>query len=242
MLFFKSPDKCQDFIILKEYKSNLEEILMLDKYISKKEYLSLYKDKEITNKKIPSNYYIDIVNIYITQQETDLTTNIVDINIIDKNTLEKIEDELIIRLDLKNLTYSVIPKELIDEEPVEGKEFEISKERITENDNNKLDDADVGDYAIAEFYYDKLKNLSMYNIEKAYQMLDETYKKEHCPTIEEYQNLVKELFSEDTKATDYKKRINAYGETMIECKDSSENEYIFTIKDGVNSDIVAYKK
>ncbi len=51
MLFFKSPDKCQDFIILKEYKSNLEEILMLDKYISKKEYLSLYKDnKDIYNK------------------------------------------------------------------------------------------------------------------------------------------------------------------------------------------------
>ena len=52
VLFFKSPDKCQDFIILKEYKSNLEEILMLDKYISKKEYLSLYKDnKDIRNRK-----------------------------------------------------------------------------------------------------------------------------------------------------------------------------------------------
>ena len=51
MLFFKSPDNCQDLIILKEYKSNLEKILLSDKYISKKEYLPLYeKHKDIYNK------------------------------------------------------------------------------------------------------------------------------------------------------------------------------------------------
>ena len=200
-------------------------------------------ENQQVEKEMPTNYYINIEEIYRTQQERNLSTNVVKVMIIDKNTLEQKEETIIIRLDLYNLTFSFIPNEYIkDKENIkEGEKLEISNDRIEKNSDNTLEKAELGDYVLAEFYYNKLKELSLYDIEQAYKMLTDQYKTEVCETREVYQQMVESLFHEDSKVTDYKKRINADGETMIECKDSNNNTYIFIVKDGITNCKV-YKK
>lgn len=51
MIFFRAKNKALEFISLMEYKSNIESMLLKDKYISKKEYIEFYNaNKEIYDK------------------------------------------------------------------------------------------------------------------------------------------------------------------------------------------------
>ena len=181
------------------------------------------------------------------EQSNNLSSFIVKVNIFNKNTKEVTTEKIVVRIDFENSTFSVVPSKYIEniENFKEGDSFEISATAIKENSSNKLEIFNGASYYIlTEYYYNKIKNLSLYETEKAYAMLDEKYKNENCKTLEEYKDIVKKLFDEKCEVTHYKRRVNSNEDITIECKDSKENEYIIIIdfQDTGLTKFVFYKK
>ena len=194
-----------------------------------------------------SNYYIYIDNVYMNEQKENLSTYIVTLNIIDLKTKSITQETIVLRIDFFNETFSVVPIEYIENinDMSIGSNFEISQEEINANEYNKLDDIKGSRYyVLAEYYYNTMKNLSLYNIEEAYSMLDEEYKTKNCNTVEKYKEIEKNLFDKNTKITDYRRRVNSNQDIVFECKDSKNNEYIIIIdyqEDGL-TDFTFYKR
>ena len=183
------------------------------------------------------DYYIDIIDVYMNEQTYDLSTHVVDVDIINNKTNEIKEDKVIIRLDLENMTYSAIPYKYVENknEIVEGKEFVISYKSITANKDNTLDMNNWLDkYNLAKYYYNRIKYLSLNDIDKAYSLLDDKYKEENCETIEKFKTIIEKRFDKDTKITHQKRAINSNGDIAIQCKDSKNNEYIIVVGQAEN--------
>lgn len=143
------------------------------------------------------------------------------------------EYKLIVKLDSYNQTFSIYSDEYIenkgyDETSIE-KEFDIEGiEYIEENSNNKYTINNITDEIMARYYLYDYGNTVRRNIEKAYDLLDEEYKKEKYPSLEKYKEYI-ENSDKRYELLELKNYSVKEYENYIKfiCKDQYGDTYIF---------------
>lgn len=96
----------------------------------------------------------------------------------------------IFRIDYENETYSIEKLEKDKYSSLEQINLETNIEQIENKGNNIIEFYDVDDEDMCRYYYKQYSKLELEDPEKAYQMLDEDYKKERFSTFEEFQQYI----------------------------------------------------
>ena len=127
----------------------------------------------------------------------------------------------------ENATFSIEP---IEEKPKDIKEINFSNEEgmIEEKTSNSYEEVEVDNEYLCQQYFDIYKSLSLAKPEKAYELLEEEYKKQRFGNLETYQKYIsnnrEEL--EGLRLTQY--LVNDNEEYMqYVCKNQYENLVIF---------------
>lgn len=177
------------------------------------------------------NYTINTFYIYgFVNKEKTIRQN------YDKNTYNKDELYAIVRIDMLNKTYTIIP-DADQWFSIENGEVSIKKEL------NKVEDIKKNDYnAYIEFekteqdkllaYFSDYLNNQLYNQELAYTYLEKEYsKKRFHQDIREYIAYCNnDLFAKEKNLTSYSLDNQNDNYTIYTCKDQYNNVYIFKEK------------
>ncbi len=164
------------------------------------------------------------------------------INIFTKNKLiinEKCDNNnlifIVLRLDIENSTYDFYFIEEDTYNSIVNNEKKIEKCDIAVNNNNKFVIQNLDERMIASKYFNNYKNLLLYDYERAYELLDENYKKHKFSNIENF-----EEFIEQNRNRIEKFYLNNYVENFEEdkkvyiCSDRGNNYFIFKIDTVMN--------
>lgn len=212
-------------------------------------YNCLYKDYitefNISKDDIGDSFVIDknlktiIRKIYSFQNSNNVTTYIVyGVNI---NENEQKESKFIIGvcLDQLNNSYSIIPQEYCKKHNYNdlkiGSILDIPINNIEKNKDNNFSYRLIRDNEVCQELFYNYKYSVLYDLEYAYEMLNEEYKEKRFKTIENYKKLVQENrdLLEKCNITQYKVTGNE-GKKRYICKDNYDNYYIFNQKNIIN--------
>lgn len=146
-----------------------------------------------------------------------------------QENFEKISDlYFIVYLDKNNRTFSVIPiddKSITDINQIQAKELNY---QIEKNDNNSYLEIQLTDNKIAERYFEEFKNMLLYQVNEAYTMLDEEYKKYRFTNEDYFTQYVEsnKTYFETIQIVNYNiEKNDKY--ILYTCKDQYGNIYIF---------------
>lgn len=206
-----------------------------NKQIQESVLIAEYKNSSEKMPNIPEKgmYFID--RIYKYEAEISITTNFVYGYILDRETMEKSEYNLIINIDYINNTFELAPMgkvylnyvdydklEINDKIQNEIKEIKVNKY----NTFNKVNG--LGQKDIMQFYFEQYILNMVYNPEKAYRLLDEDYRNRKFGDYQNFQKYTEENKNkiEQSKIIKYKiKELASYTEYL--CIDNFNNYYIF---------------
>lgn len=222
----------KDKNILKENEQINAKVLynMLDK-----EYI---KNKDITSDNIKTklgkikNSSIDIVEMYVSYKINNIEVYLVKGRLIEKNTGSINTFQVIVKIDTMNTTFSILPKEYVDEKYNNlsiGNEINIEIiEKIEENKNNTFNYRYVDDETYIKDLFNKLRTEISYSLDLVYQNLDEEYKNEKFGTFEKFQKAIQKNNERYAKMQigEYKKTKKDNNNAYI-CIDKNGNYYIF---------------
>ncbi len=127
----------------------------------------------------------------------------------------------------ENATFSIEP---IEEKPKDIKEIKFSNEEeiIEEKASNSYEEIEVDDEYLCQEYFDIYKSLSLAKPEKAYELLEEEYKKQRFGNFETYQKYISDNREELEKLRLTQYLVNDNEEYMqYVCKNQYENLVIF---------------
>ena len=132
-------------------------------------------------------------------------------------------------IDYENASFSIEPINKNQYENVINAQIDGNQEiNIKRNKNNVLNYANASDDSIIASYMATYRELCQENINQAYALLNEEYKKIRFPTINEFKKYIQSTQEQFTKMY-----INSYEKETIEdtvvyiCKDKLKNVYIF---------------
>lgn len=103
-------------------------------------------------------------------------------------------------------------------------------ESIASNNNNKFTYKEVNKDSIAKEYFKSYMYLLEHDTQKAYDMLDETYREKRFNSIENFENYVKEIIIQD-----YQRQMVSYNSKQCDscteyvCQDNFGSNYIFKV-------------
>ena len=244
-----------------EYESsiNIEEYIDEQIKIAEEEIFSILDEKYIEESDINinsiadlySNYYgqmkFVIDKMYALDNSDDVSTYIIYGNIINLTKNENKEYSLMVRRDMNNLTYSILPHEyIINNNYIESniQNIDISvlknnKEQIESNTYNTYSPIVYDDEYIAKYYFNDYKDRLMYNVESLFYNLNEEYREKRFKNIDEYKNYVNENYQNLLKCflSKYQYVYNEDTSYYI-CIDNYDNYYIFTEKEGMNYELI----
>lgn len=95
----------------------------------------------------------------------------------------------IFRIDIENLTFK-IEKLNNDYDNVNEINLETNIQEIERNGKNIYEATTITSEEMCRIYLEDFTKLELENVEEAYELIDEEYKKERFPTIEEYQKYI----------------------------------------------------
>lgn len=149
--------------------------------------------------------------------------------LIEMATLKKVRNEyFIVTLDEINNTFQIVP--ILEEKykKVEEIHLEIDITKIDKNANNTYMVADVKQTDMISKYFSNYKENVIFNLEKAYTLLDETYRNARFGNLEEFKKYVEENKETFDKATVSKYKVDVTDEyTQYVVIDQNDNYYIF---------------
>lgn len=214
--------------IIEQYTK--EGIKILQEILDKEciDYLNLNEENIESRFVQYKNYNFTIKDMYTV--EKNINTSLYYIN----GLLDDLKEyKVIVKTDSYTQTFSIYSQEYIenkeyDETSIE-KEFNISKvEYIEKNDNNQYTENNITDEIMAQYYLYDYGNTVQRNIEKAYELLEEQYRKQKYPTIENYKQYIKSSDKNYAllELKNYSmKQYNDYVQFI--CKDQYGDTYIF---------------
>lgn len=211
-----------------------ENINMLYNMLDK-EYI---KSSNITNENLKSklgninNAIVHITKIYVSHQDNNIEIYVVKGELKEKVTGNIKEFKVIIKIDVFNNTFSILPQEYVEEEYkniVVGENIQIKNiESIPKNKNNALSNAMISDDVYVKDIFNQFKN-ELQNFQRlAYDNLNNEYRSKRFGTFEEFQIYIKnrnELYS--TMQLDKYQKTVEDNYTQYVCIDQYGNYYIF---------------
>lgn len=185
------------------------------------EYIGFYN---ITEENLPTilpkinDSIANIYNMYASKQSENIYVYIVSGILREKRTNELTDFQIMIKIDLKNKVFSVLLKDYIENQYPDltlGSNLTIeSINNIEKNRNNAYVYEEISDKTHVLSLFERYKEEAIYNIEKAYEDLDETYKISKFETIEKFKEYI-----ENNKDRYNKTKLNSF-------KKTEENGYI----------------
>lgn len=193
--------------------------------------LSLKEENFVQKMKPYKSTNFTIEDIYYVRKSTNLSLYYID-GLLDK---EK-QAQLIVKTDSYTGTFSIYPQEYIEKKNYDKNSiqsnFNTEKiQYITKNNHNQYKINQITDKIMAQYYLYDYGDMVSNHLEKAYGLLNETYKEKRFPTYEEYANYIQtsnkiynllELKSYSVKQKE--------GYQEFTCEDQYGNIYIFEEK------------
>lgn len=178
------------------------------------------------------NSTLDITNIYVCEKTEEINVYLVKGMLREIKTKNIINVQLIVKLDIKNKTFSIIPQEYLEEKYNNleiGKEIEnISLDSIKENKNNTFKFKATKEDIYIKDLFNQVKGQMEISIELIYNKLDEEYREKYFGTLSEFEDYINSKNEQYNKMqiSEYKAIIkNGYTEYI--CSDKNFNYYIF---------------
>lgn len=157
-------------------------------------------EKNITVDNLATNLKeIGVITPYVTNMYVNHRTDNIDIYVVEGKIKTNITDEgenykIILKLDLLNKTFSIMPSEYVEEKYgniVEGQNLDIEvANSIDKNNNNQYIYRTITEEDYMKDLFTELKNELLYDHEAAYNHLNEEYRSKKFATLEEFNNLV----------------------------------------------------
>ena len=228
---FFTVKACADKYLYEVYYKNKENIfdLLSQKYIDKNQITQGNVLTKIDNYDYPQ--ILDIDYMYELHNSEDVSTYYIVGTIRDDIYEEEttpIDFNIAIQLDVITRTFSVIPNE---PKPDENNLPNDKTKNIKQNNNNNYESSYVSEEKIGEMYFAKYVSLMQENSEKAYEMLDETYRVNRFSSKESFDKYIKDLGNLLYTLTP--ETIEIFDENGIKVyaiKDKLDNMYIFKEK------------
>ena len=196
-------------------KDNIDELkLTQEKFLS----------KDFT-KYIGCVYHIN--EMYMIEKTSTLNIFFTNVDIDDTNeTLS-----FIVVTDWSNMAFEIYTNDYIKkhgyQENIDSLE-ELNVDSVEKNVFNKIGNVHVTDRDVAVDYFNNYKYKMLNNLEDAYMMLDENYKKERFADINEYKQYINENIQYLREIQPEEYLYNEYEDyNEYVCKDQYENLYIF---------------
>lgn len=173
-----------------------------------------------------------IETMYVVQNSLNVSTYFVSGTCIDTTSYQKVEFSLAVSLDMLNNTFCIYPKEYIQKHGYDainvGDSVDINVESIEDKNYNRFQYKIIEDNEVAREYFNNYKYTMLYNVDKAYEMLDKTYREKRFGSLEEYKKYVQENYNSLSKCVVSKYQVEeASGAKNYICLDNFENYYIF---------------
>lgn len=234
----------QIFNINEEYysKSTQQEIEETEKQNIKVLYNMLdneyIDEKEVTQDNLKSklseigNCIVNITEMYVSEAENNIELYVVKGILKDRITQEIKDFQIIVKIDMVNTTFSVLPQEYIEEKYSDltiGKEITVEiLDNIEKNENNTFKYNSISDEIYVKDLFNKFKNQILNSKEVAYNKLDKEYSNKKFETFTEFKESIennKERYS-NMQVEEYQKNItDEYVQYVI--IDKNRNYYIF---------------
>lgn len=173
-----------------------------------------------------------IETMYVVQNSLNVSTYFVSGTCIDTEASQKTEFSCAVSLDMLNNTFSICPQEYLQKhgysEVKVGDSIDINIESIENKNYNTFEYKFIEDNAIAMEYFNNYKYTMLYNVDKAYEMLDKTYREKRFGSLEEYKKYVQENYNSLSKCVVSKYQVEEVsGAKNYVCLDNFENYYVF---------------
>lgn len=162
---------------------------------------------------------IEVITPYITNMYVNHRTDNMDIYVIDGTIKTDIteageEFQIILKLDILNKTFSIMPSEYVEEKYgniLEGQNLDIElTDSIEKNNNNQFVYRTITEEDYMKDLFAELKNELLYDHEKAYNHLNEEYRNKKFATLEKFNNWA------TSKEEEYKNMVLAQYQTVQE--------------------------
>ena len=177
-------------------------------------------EKGITIDNLETNLKeIEVITPYITNMYVNHRTDNMDIYVIDGTIKTDITDageefQIILKLDILNKTFSIMPSEYVEEKYgniLEGQNLDIElTDSIEKNNNNQFVYRTITEEDYMKDLFAELKNELLYDHEKAYNHLNEEYRNKKFATLEKFNNWA------TSKEEEYKNMVLAQYQTVQE--------------------------
>lgn len=175
------------------------------------------------------NVNVNISNMYVSQKTNNISVYLVKGNLQGKNIKQF---EIIVKLDVLNRTFSIIPQEYVKEkynDLIIGEEIEIGvPENIEKNDNNIYSYNVITDETYVKDLLNQLKSEMRYSSKLVYERLNEEYKSKKFETLENFKKHLDSNKEEylTMQVVKYQKTVTD-DYTQYVCIDNYGNYYIF---------------
>ncbi len=142
---------------------------------------------------------IGIITPYISNMYVNHRTDNMDIYVVEGKIRTGIQDagedfRIILKLDLLNKTFSILPSEYVEEKYGNIKEEQdlniTVEDSITKNNNNQYSYRTISEENYIKELFTQLKNELLYDKESAYEHLNEEYRTKRFATLDEFNSFV----------------------------------------------------
>lgn len=206
---------------------------MLDKsYISE---FNIKEENLIQKFGIENDVEIFIKKVYSVENTLNVSTYFVTGMLIDRTEEKNLDFELGVSLDMLNNTFCIYPEEYLKKHNYDklniGDKLEINIESIENRDYNTFEYKFIKDNIVSQEYFNNYKYAMLYDINYAYDMLDEDYKEKRYGSLDNYKKYIQENYDNLSNriVTQYQVTQNDEIKKYV-CLDNFGNYYIFTQK------------
>lgn len=175
---------------------------------------------------------INITNMYVSQQSQNLSIYIVKGTVREKVTGKISEFQVMLKIDTKNKTFSVLLEDYIEEK---YKDIKVGNNivvdgitNIEKNGNNSYNYESISDETYTTDLFNKYKEEVLYNTKLAYSHLHEEYRSLRFATLDKFREYAKDNVVNNVTANieKYKKTVTD-DYTQYICIDQNGKYYIF---------------
>ena len=230
---YKNKDMTQEEyekIIAKRIYNRFNKKYIEDKNITVESILLTYKGYEY------SDFIIE--DMYVTEQDNGISLYLVFGKQINKDENTNSEYGFLVALDWRNLIYSIAPYEFMEENDLTNvnkiidNNIEIELDEIKENDDNTFSMIITDEKDLVRNIFSEYKLNIKYNIENAYNLLDEDYSKKRFKSKDIGEKYLKETYANVVGDSLSKMAVNDENNeyTQYVCKDNKENYFIINMK------------
>lgn len=168
--------------------------------------------------------------IFVIQDTVTVYTYFVYGKVIDKETGDISDFNIVVRLDKGKDLFSIIPYKYIEDKKLNisvGNSITLKYNEIEDKTYNKFAFKNITDEEMSIFYMNEIKDNFIYDVESSYNKLNEEYKNKRFTDLEEYKNYITKNITNLYSSKLQKYQIKEYKDyNQFVCIDQNNRYYI----------------